>query len=557
MADPTREFEARVNVRAASDVVERDDLLSHDDVEDDDVGESSDMELELDLRDVPFSERGGSERASRNSSVRRTAASGGASGVRYGELRRGVMVAAKYRVGGVVRRSETAATVRAFHVELGQNVTITSLRPEYARRPSMTSRFLNDARSAARLDSEHAARILDVGWLESGVPFFVAEALEGWTLQEVLAVRGALPVQEAVEYVIQAADAISDAHRLGIAHGGLNLTNVVLSRRADGSPRIKVSGLGDRSQASLGSFDDRAQSRERPNEFMAVLPYLAPEQIRHPEAVDAKTDVWALGGILHALITGLPPFRASSKAALLAAIVADPPAALDASANDVAFGLGQAAQHCLEKEPDQRFASIADFVVALKPYASGDALGSVERISKNNSQRFTEPPPLPIPRVRAIVPVAASPVRTAPAAYPGPSWLVAAAFIGALVGGVTAVVAGAMHLGDRSVEVQPEPGSVIASPKFEPTPSPVASAVVAPIAPKSPPTTSKMAPGTHGESGNAVVIHDSLAWRPPAGVATSEAAPKKAETHAPSSAASPASVGSASAASKDLFDDTR
>ena len=441
--------------------------------------------------------------------------------------------------------------MRAFHVELGQNVAITSLRPECARRPSLTSRFLNDARSAARLDSEHAARILDVGWLESGVPFFVAEALEGWTLQEVLAVRGALPVQEAVEYVIQAADAISDAHRLGIAHGGLNLTNVVLSRRPDGSPRIKVSGLGDGSQASLGSFDDRAQSRERPNEFIAVLPYLAPEQIRNPGAVDEKTDVWALGGILHALITGLPPFRASSKAALLAAIVADPPAAMDASANDVAFGLGQAAQHCLEKEPDQRFASIADFVVALKPYASGDALGSVERISRN-TQRFTEPPPLPIPRVRAIVPVLASPVRAAPKPFPGPSWLVAAAFIGALVGGVTAVVAGSMHLGDRSVEAPLDPASAILPAKVEPTPPPAVSAVVAPAPPKATSTT-KAPSGSHGESGNAVVIHDSLAWRPPVAVAATEPAPKKAETH---ETTSPASVGSASP-SKDLFDDTR
>ena len=61
------------------------------------------------------------------------------------------------------------------------------------------------------------------------------EALEGWTLQEVLAVRGALPVQEAVEYAIQASDAVADAHRLGIVHGGLNLSNIVLSRRVDGS----------------------------------------------------------------------------------------------------------------------------------------------------------------------------------------------------------------------------------------------------------------------------------------------------------------------------------
>jgi serine/threonine-protein kinase len=556
MADPTREFEGEMKWRAQVDPNERDELLSHDEVEDDDGGEGSDVELELDLRDIPYSERAASERPLRSSSVRRTAASAATSGVRYGELRRGVMVAAKYRVGGVVRRGETAVTVRAFHVELGQNVTITSLRPECARRPSVTSRFLNDARSAARLDSEHAARILDVGWLESGVPFFVAEALEGWTLQEVLAVRGALPVQEAVEYVIQAADAISDAHRLGIAHGGLNLTNVVLSRRPDGSPRIKVSGLGDRSQASLGSFDDRAQSRERPNEFIAVLPYLAPEQIRNSDAVDAKTDVWALGGILHALITGLPPFRASSKAALLAAIVADPPAALDASANDVAFGLGQAAQHCLEKEAEQRFASVADFVVALKPYASGDALGSVERISRN-TQRFTEPPPLPIPRVRAIVPVVASPVRAAPPSFPGPSWLVAGAFIGALVGGATAVVAGAMHLGDRPFAPQSEPASAIASPKLEPTRLPVASAVAMPTAAKSPSTTSKASSSAHGESGTAVVIHDSLAWRPPVAVATTEPAPKKAETHEATSTTARATVGSASAPPKDLFDDTR
>ncbi len=140
-------------------------------------------------------------------------------------------------------RDSMVVTLRASHVELGQRVWVRYLLPRAARRPDALARFMKSARAVARMRSEHTARVLDMGRIRVGIPFVVLDDMNGWDLDEVLRVRGPLPVQEAVEYVLQAAEAVAEAHSLGIVHGSLRPSNLLLARREDESPLVRVVGF--------------------------------------------------------------------------------------------------------------------------------------------------------------------------------------------------------------------------------------------------------------------------------------------------------------------------
>src|SRR5947207_462728 len=104
--------------------------------------------------------------------------------------------------------------VAAEHVTLRERVALKLLQPSVARDPAFAARFLREARSAVQIKSEHVARVVDVGQLEDGAPFMVMEHLRGKDLGAVLAEHGPLGVEEAVDYILQACEAVAEAHSL-------------------------------------------------------------------------------------------------------------------------------------------------------------------------------------------------------------------------------------------------------------------------------------------------------------------------------------------------------
>jgi serine/threonine protein kinase len=150
----------------------------------------------------------------------------------------------RYRVERVISRSGHEVVLEASHLDLGQRVILRHLSPLASASPEAVARFQRGARKAREMRSEHAERVVDFGRLESGAPYRAVELPRGPSLSEILRVRGALPVSEAVDIVLTACEPVAEAHSTGIIHRSLSTANVFVERRWDGTPLIRVLDFG-------------------------------------------------------------------------------------------------------------------------------------------------------------------------------------------------------------------------------------------------------------------------------------------------------------------------
>ncbi len=289
----------------------------------------------------------------------------------------GDIVAGRYRIERIIGQGGMGIVVAALHVQLEQRFAIKFLLGHPAADGMQTTRFFREARAAAQIKSEHVARVVDTGTLENGAPYIVMECLDGRDLANELSARGPLPIEEAVDYVLQACEAIADAHALGIVHRDLKPANLFLSRRSDGSTCVKVLDFGI-SKVLTGASAEPALTAT--TAVMGSPMYMSPEQIRSSKMVDARSDVWSLGVILFELVCGRPPFRAETVSATLAQIIADPPPPLAHARPGVPAELEAVILGCLEKEASNRTPSVAILAERLLRFAPSSAGVSVERI---------------------------------------------------------------------------------------------------------------------------------------------------------------------------------
>jgi serine/threonine-protein kinase len=295
--------------------------------------------------------------------------------------RPGETVAGKYVVDGPCGRGGLAIVLAATHTGLDQRVALKMLLPEWAGDADVVERFLREGRAATRIRSEHVVRVFDVGELESGAPFIVLEFLEGHSLDDVLATWGALPVPTAIDWVLQAAEAIGEAHSYGIVHRDLKPANLFLTRRADGSACIKVIDFG-LSKVTDPRMSGASLKLTRPTDVMGSPHYMAPEQLRATRDADTRADIWALGAVLYELLTGRPPFRGASVPEICAGVLTQAPPPIAPQRASVPPLVEQAVMRCLEKDPTVRFGTAAELARALAPFGTTTARTSAERIER-------------------------------------------------------------------------------------------------------------------------------------------------------------------------------
>jgi serine/threonine-protein kinase len=297
-----------------------------------------------------------------------------AAGVRPGDV-----LAGKYRIDRILGMGGMGVVVAAHHLDLDDRVAIKFLLPEALANQEAVARFAREAQAAVRIKSEHVARVTDVGKLENGSPYMVMEYLEGKDLGGWLEEQGRLSVESVVEFVLQACEAIAEAHAIGIVHRDLKPANLFVIRRPDGSQSVKVLDFGISKRTGLGASGD---AMTRTSAVLGSPLYMSPEQLRSAKDVDSRGDIWALGVILYELIGGEPPFLADSLPGLVLKVVSERPASLRAKRGDVPEGLERAIFTCMEKEPAQRFESVGMLAKAIAPYGPARASISVERITR-------------------------------------------------------------------------------------------------------------------------------------------------------------------------------
>jgi serine/threonine-protein kinase len=291
----------------------------------------------------------------------------------------GQLLAGKYRVERVLGQGGMGVVVAAHHVVLDETVAIKFLLPEALGSAEAVARFEREARAAVKIKSEHVARVTDVGRLDTGAPYMVMELLRGRDLDELLRDRGPLPLADVADYVLQAGEAIAEAHGLGIVHRDLKPPNLFLTERADGSSCVKVLDFGISKLTAAGSND---QGMTSTSAIMGSPLYMSPEQLMSSRDVDMRTDIWALGVICYELLTGNRPFSGDSLAQLCMAIQLNPPTPLRTYRQDLPPQVEPILLRCLAKNPVQRYANLSELANELVQFAPAHARVSAERIAR-------------------------------------------------------------------------------------------------------------------------------------------------------------------------------
>ena len=291
---------------------------------------------------------------------------------KVGETLRG-----KYRLEGVLGEGGMAVVFRATAPSAPAGVAVKVLRPEMLAMPDLAARFERETRTASRLTGPHLVRVVDVDTTESGLPFMVMDLLEGHDLAEELDLRGPLPPDEAVAYVRQACDAMTEAHELGVVHRDLKPSNLFLCDEDD-TRTVKVLDFGISKVVGKGAEEDIRTTHA--DTSVGTPLYMSPEQVRSSTDVDARTDVWSLGVILYELLVGRPPFTGSTTTAT-AMILAQEPEPPSTLRTDVPKELDALIARALSKRAGERYADTAAFAAALLPFAPPSPIGG-ERLAR-------------------------------------------------------------------------------------------------------------------------------------------------------------------------------
>lgn len=284
------------------------------------------------------------------------------------DLPAGLVVAGKYRIVGKLGSGGMGVVYEAFHSKLRRTV---ALKIPFSSKLSATlsARLFREARVAAGIDPDRTARVFDVGTLDDGTPFLVLEKLDGENLAERLTRWGPMALVEAADFVAEACLGLAEVHRRGVVHRDLKPSNLFIAKGTDGQSTLRILDFGIASITHQEADLVTDASLTETGATLGSPPYMAPEQLRAANSVDARADVWALAATLHQLLTDKLPFPGSG-AALVAAIVADEPRTLRDEGVVVPAELEQLLARCFSKNPGKRPADAASLGRELARFVS-------------------------------------------------------------------------------------------------------------------------------------------------------------------------------------------
>ena len=297
------------------------------------------------------------------------------------EFVEGQVLDGKYRIERVIGRGGMGVVVAARHLVLDEQVAIKFLSDQAWMNGEVVARFEREARAAVKIKSEHVVRVIDVGRLASGAPFMVMEFLQGEDLSNRLVQHGPLPIAQAADFVLHACVALAGAHAAGIVHRDIKPGNLFCTQGSDGELLVKVLDFGI-SKLTEAATREGGLSVTKTSAVLGSPLYMSPEQIKSSKDVDGRTDVWSLGVVLFELVTGQVPFPGESFGEVAIKIATQAPPPLVQFRRDVPVGLDAVIGRCLEKERQNRYASVGELALALARFASVRGQVAVDRISR-------------------------------------------------------------------------------------------------------------------------------------------------------------------------------
>jgi len=408
----------------------------------------------------------------------------------------GGILAGKYRIDRVLGKGGMGVVVQAMHLQLGQSVAVKFLLPEVLHNRDVVQRFLREAQAAVRLRSEHVARVIDVGTLETGAPYMVLEYLDGNDLAHVPPTH--LNPGVIVDLMLQACEALAEAHSLGIVHRDIKPANFFITRRPDGSPLLKILDFGI-SKAPVAHDSGLTGTQV----VMGTPAYMSPEQMKSARDVDHRSDIWSVGIVLYQLLEGAAPFEAETFTSLCIKVATE---ALRPMTKKLPAGLTQVVYRCLEKDPARRFADVHQLARALAPFARSQtqAAISLERtahVFRGGGRGGGADATMPATMAETAAPavpttLGGSAIAIATQPTPGPRKLWPFAIGGTVVLGGIVTFAIVASSGGAAPTAAPTPAAAptTTAPTAPPTPAPSPTAATAPTATATAPTGATMPP---------------------------------------------------------------
>jgi tRNA A-37 threonylcarbamoyl transferase component Bud32 len=249
----------------------------------------------------------------------------------------------------------------AEHRMMKRPCAIKVIRADKAGDPLTLARFEREVRATAKLSHWNTIDIYDYGRTDDGTFYYVMEYLPGMNLNELVQTFGALPADRVVYLMRQAADALTEAHKISLVHRDLKPANIFSAVRGGSYDVVKLLDFG--LAKPMHSFEQADLTQE--GSITGSPLFMSPEQATGDREPDARSDIYSLGAVMYYLLTGRPPFNYEKPLKVIIAHSNEPAPAIDSLVDGVPLDLQRIVMRCLEKNPDDRFQDAEQLTLAL------------------------------------------------------------------------------------------------------------------------------------------------------------------------------------------------